>query len=472
MDRLPFSALLLAHRRAARLTQDELALRAGLGVRTVRDLESGRAQRPQRSTVELLAAALGLHGHALAGFHAAARGRPVPRRGVPAIGPLIGRDVDIAGLSALLETAGLVTVVGLGGVGKAVLAATVARGMLDRFTGGVGAIRVTEASTEPELLASAVGALGAANLDELALRGTDGRALLVVAGADRSPATARAAVGWLRERTQATILVTSRHPLGLPGEYQWALGPLEVPPETVTGVAAFDYPATQLFLERLRLVRSAPVTAAEAPTVASLVRRLGGLPLALELAAARGRVLELAQMLARTGAADPAEGAVRASVLASWELLDELERHCLCALSVFQWRWSLELAEQLLAGLPRADRQSRDVVSVVDRLVGLGLVRVRSGNPDPPVLRMSVFGAVRQVALEEAERLGILAAARDRHAAVLAAVCAGVTDAGATVDDATITAYLSADVRAAADLLLANGEGGSAAYRALVPWLS
>ncbi|WP_452101190.1 helix-turn-helix domain-containing protein [Catellatospora bangladeshensis] len=73
-----FGALLRTHRDTARLTQSELAARAGLGVRTVRDLEHGRAARPQRTTVELLATALGLVGEALAEFHAAARGQAHP----------------------------------------------------------------------------------------------------------------------------------------------------------------------------------------------------------------------------------------------------------------------------------------------------------------------------------------------------------------------------------------------------------
>jgi hypothetical protein len=99
-------------------------------------------------------------------------------------------------------------------------------------------------------------------------------------------------------------------------------------------------------------------------------------------------------------------------------------------------------------------------------------VRVRSDNSDPPVLRMSVFGAVRQVALEEAQRLGIHASAREQHASVLVALCAGASGESAVVDEATITAYLSADVRAAADHLQATGRGDSAGCRALTPWLS
>src|SRR5438128_995229 len=103
-----FDAVLRNHRLRAGLTQQELAVRAGVGVRTVRDLERGRAARPQRSTVELLAAALGLAGPDRAAFLAAARGQapgPPPVAAgnrLPPPGDLIGRDAEVADLVALL----------------------------------------------------------------------------------------------------------------------------------------------------------------------------------------------------------------------------------------------------------------------------------------------------------------------------------------------------------------------------------
>ena len=133
-------------RQAAGLTQEELATRARVGVRTVRDLEAGRATRPQRSTVDLLAGALGLVGPGRARFEAAARGRTLRLVSLPRVEPLIGREDDVAGVTGLLEVADLVTIVGLTGVGKAALAIRAAGDAADRFPGGVGAIRVTEAS--------------------------------------------------------------------------------------------------------------------------------------------------------------------------------------------------------------------------------------------------------------------------------------------------------------------------------------
>ncbi len=454
MQRPAFAALLLQLRQATGLTQEELASRAQVGVRTIRDLESGRATRPQRSTVDLLAGALGLAGASRARFEAASRGRPVSYGSLPRIEPLIGRDQDVAGVAALLDVAGLVTIVGLAGVGKVAVAATVTNTIVDRFPGGVGAIRVTDASTEAEVLTSTVNCLGASHVDELAVRLADEPALVLVAGANRSPVAAAAAIARLRQRTTVRILVTSLHPLGLPSEHQWALGPLEVPPPDATGAAVFDYPATRLFLDRLRLVRQHPVDEADAAVLGALVRRLGGLPYALELAAARGRVLDLAEILARASSEQPTDATgetVRAAVYASWDLLTPLEQTCLCWLSVFQWRWSMEMAEELLAADGSA--LGGDVLTVVDRLVGLGLVRART---DSPILRLSLFDAVRRVALEEAARRGFLAAARDQHAMVIARLCARAAEPAASDLAETLDKYLAPEVQAAAKHLAAS----------------
>jgi predicted ATPase len=190
-------------------------------------------------------------------------------------------------------------------------------------------------------------------------------------------------------------------------------------------VLTFD--ATKLFVQRLRQVRpDRPIRPEETETLGALVRRLGGLPLALELAAARGRVLELDELLSRSGDdggdGDPAGHHVRDAVMASWALLTPAEQACLSRLATLQWRWSVELAEDLLADTSPA---GKDVVALIDRLVGLGLVSMRS--PDGPEMRFWLLDAVRDVALEQAAAAGTLLEARERHAAVLAALAARTT---------------------------------------------
>jgi predicted ATPase/DNA-binding XRE family transcriptional regulator len=459
-----FGPLLRERRRAAGLTQDELARASGVGVRTLRDLEQGRAARPQRSTVDLLATALGLTGPEREEFEAAARGRRAPGGrpettprpiALPPVPELIGRDAELADLAALLAVGGLITLVGLAGVGKTGLALAVAHRTADRYPGGVGGVSVTDVATEADLLATAASVFGVARATDLPERFGGQPALLLLDGVERSPEAAAAALAWLRTvAPHLRVLATSRHPIGLPGEHQWPVAPLEVPgPDVDDPVEIFDSPAVALFLDRLRQVRQHPVAIGEAGTLAALVHRLGGLPLALELAAARGRVLELPEILARYGdrVLDLGDGdgsqPLREAVTASYRLLEPADQTSLAWLSAFHARWSLELAEDLLAGVPGG--APGDVVALVDRLVALGLVNVRPAGPE---FRFRLLSVVRDYALEQAVRAGIRPAARARHAAVIEHVAAGLAPllAGPARPAAVVRLdYLASDIRAA-----------------------
>ncbi|GAA3349935.1 tetratricopeptide repeat protein [Amorphoplanes nipponensis] len=435
-----FDAVLRSYRLRAKLTQDELAARAGVGVRTVRDLERGRASRPQRTTVELLAAALGLAGADRLAFLAAARGQPAgagppPRyMRLPPAGDLIGRDGDVAELVARLSPARVdgrrgITLVGLAGVGKTSLALTVAHRVAPAYPGGIAGVVITDGSTTGEVLGGVAAVFGVGRPDDLAPRFAGRSALLLIDAVERaSEAVAEGLGRLLDQHPTLRFLATGRHPVGLPTERVWTVTPLVAPPEDAGPELAdvAGYPAVALFLDRLSRVRGGPVEPDEVAPLSALVRRLGGLPIALELAAARGRVLTVAEILDRYGdrvldlSGRPAAGAVvsvREAVAASYRLLAPDEQRALHRLATFRNRWSLDLAEAVIA-----DGAATDAVHLLDRLLELGLLSARGAR----AFRFRLLDVVGDYALERAAADGDLAAARHRHAEVLADLAQGI----------------------------------------------
>ncbi|WP_433314688.1 ATP-binding protein [Micromonospora sp. CA-269861] len=477
--------LLRGHRRAAGLTQDELASRAGVGVRTVRDLERGRSIRPQRTTVELLAGALALTGTDRAAFLAAARGTgtdPAPPEvtsttftlsgnatsaaassdpsvALPPPVALIGRERDLTELAGMLTAERgprLVSLVGLAGVGKTALATSVAHLVASAHPAGVAGVLVGEGSDGPDVLAASMSVLGVARLSELVALLAGRPALLVMDAVERAPGPVAATLHRLIGALPALrVLVTGRHPVGLPGERVWPVAPLDVPPPEAEHSGLESWPAVALFTARLAQVRREPPTPAELPALAALVRRLGGLPLAIELMAARGRLLDLTELLDRYGdrvldLATPADASahpgwdapealtsrtsgpdtraevavavtLREAVAFSYRLLAPDEQAALRQLAVFGNRWSVELAEELLAD--EADRDGTvaiDPVPLLDRFVELGLLSVRGTGS----FRFRLLDAVRDYAVEQAAGGGELTSIRRRHAEVIARLVA------------------------------------------------
>ncbi len=417
------------------MTQDEFAAAAGVGVRTLRDLERGRA-RPQRSTVDLLVAALGLEGAERLEFTLAARrGAGTDpmievREGVnlPPAPVLIGRDEELANLDAALRHAALVTLVGVAGVGKTSLAWTAAHRAASGHPGGVAGVAITEVSTEADILATVGTVFDVPRIRDLPERLAGRPALLLFDAVERAPEPAAGALRWLQAAIPSLrVIATGRHPSRVAGEYVWPVGPLEPPPPGITDLAGLArYPAAQLFLDRLRAVGGAEIRPEEAAAVAELVRRLDGLPLALELAAARGRILAVPEILDRYGdrvldlggtdlGQPPGQGegtTLRDAIAASYRLLEPAERWALRRLAQFRYRWSVDLAEPLLADGPAG---ATDIVMLLDRLTGLGLVNGRATGR----VRFALLDMVRDFAREQAEREGEWAAGSRQHAEVL-----------------------------------------------------
>ena len=501
-----FAVLLRTHRQGAGMTQEEFAAKAGVGVRTLRDLERGRA-RPQRATVDLLAAALGLRGAAREEFVRAARrgpaGDPAGTGGselnLPPAPVLVGREAELANLVAVLRHAAVTTLVGVAGVGKTSLAWSATHRVAVRHPGGVAGVAVTGMTTRAHLLAAVASVFDVAKASDLPARLGGGPSLLLVDGAEKAPESTVDALYWLRANApNLRLIVTSRQPTGIPGEYVLPVGPLEVPPP---GVADLDkiagYPAADLFLGRLRDVGHAAIGVADVAAVGELVRRLGGLPLALELAAARGRILEVREILDRYGdrvldlgghdrAGEPIT--LRQAIAGSYRLLDPTEQAALRRLAQFQHRWSVELAEPMLAGivgagLPGGDGGSRgagvsgrgafgtvsgpadeDLIALLDRLVGLGLVSMRGTGPT----RFRLLDVVRDFALEESGAAGELPADRDRHAEVLARYAAVQAPrlVGATLREAATRLDFAGSDLAAALVWSARRDPSTALYLA------
>jgi predicted ATPase/DNA-binding XRE family transcriptional regulator len=456
-----FADLLRTLRQERGWTQEELAAKARVGVRTLRDLERGRA-KPQRATAELLAAALDLDGPQRMEFILAARrgsgtdllveGRGI---GLPPPPPLIGRDEELDSLDVALRQAALVSLVGVAGVGKTSLALATAHVVSPRHPGGVAGIVISEVSTEADILAAVAAVFGVPRVRDLVGRLAGQPALLLVDAVDRAAEPSGAALRWLQANIPSLrMLATGRHPTGITGEYVWPVQPLEPPPAGLTELAdVVRYPAARLFVDRL-----SDTGTPDGATVAELVRRLGGLPLALELAAARG--VAAAEGLQVLDLADDAATTLRDGIAASYRLLEPAERWALRRLSRFRNRWSVELAEPLLAGGPPGLPQ--DVMVLFDRLIGLGLVSVR-GTSD---VRFRVLDVVRDFGREQARREGEAVEAAGRHARVVTAyaarIAADLVRPGQSAAVARLT-DISMDLRAA--LVWAAEHDGHTALR-------
>jgi predicted ATPase/transcriptional regulator with XRE-family HTH domain len=436
----------------AGLTQEALAERAGLAAGAVQALERGVRRAPYPHTLAALADALGLTPEERAALVAAAppraaaakRAAPdpahLPPSNVPAPRtPLIGRADELAGLGALLTdaTTRLVTVTGVGGTGKTCLAFRVAEDLRRHFADGVWLVELAPLG-EPELVARTVAAVlgvpeGRGGPLEALLAYLRGKRLLLVLDNCEHliDACAGLAARVLDAAADVRLLLTSREPLLLAGEVQVRVAPLAAPEAddyarlSVRDVA--DYAAVQLFLERARAV--APglrLEAATARAISELCGRLAGIPLALELAAARLRALTLAQLVERLGDAVPLlagggrmiptrQQTLRASLDWSHGLLTEAEQAVFRRLAVFGGGCELEAAEAVCA--PPGAAAGVPPAAMLDLVTGLVDKSLIVMDAQGPAAWYRLLEPVRQYAQERLEAGGEGAAARRRHAA-------------------------------------------------------
>ncbi|MCD6032071.1 MAG: transcriptional regulator, family, partial [Thermomicrobiales bacterium] len=405
-----FGDLLGQHRRAAGLTQEALAEQAGLSVRGISDLERGIRTHPQRETTRMLADALHLVGPEREALLASARRAPVspssrpafrslaPLSGSPAArlpvfpGSFVGRATEIAAIRSLLADGGphLVTLTGPGGTGKTRLAVAIATALRDTFPDGVGFVDLAPLS-DPTLvmprIASSLGVREVAGepLTETLARHLESRYLLLVLDNCEQVLGAAPEIGSLVAACpQLTLLATSREPLRLRAEQVFPVSPLALPEAPDMALAEQTaVPAIALFVERARASDPAFVlTPQNAAAVVAICRRLDGLPLAIELAAARIRVLPPHALLAQLdhslpvltgGARDLPERqrTLRDTIAWSYDLLGPEEQTLFQRLAVFTGGWTLAAAEAVTG----CDGDL-DVLTGIASLVDKSLVRL------------------------------------------------------------------------------------------------
>ena len=355
------------------------------------------------------------------------------RHNLPAqMTPLIGREREIADVTSMLEGERIVTLIGTGGCGKTRLAAEVGARIVDRFPGGVWWCELAPLHDDGavfEALAAALGVVqspGRPLVGEIAERlSSIGPTLAVLDNAEHLlDAVARATVELCARVPDLSIVTTSREPLSIPGEVAWRVPSLAVPPADAPPIVdqMEEFAAVGLFVERAARSRSGFVLTEEnAAAVSSICQRLDGIPLAIELAAARVRTLAPERIAAQlddrfrllTGGARtllPRQQTLLASVAWSETLLDDAERNALRRLGVFVGGFSLEAAEAVLGAFD--DTDAYEVLDLVGRLVDKSLVAL-----DEESGRYRMLETIRSFALARLLDAGEGDIARDAHLA-------------------------------------------------------
>jgi non-specific serine/threonine protein kinase len=353
--------------------------------------------------------------------------------------PLLGREIETAAVRAVLlhPTTRLVTLTGPGGVGKTRLAAQVADELVEAFADGVVFVSLAPVG-EPGLVAAAIAhAVGAPEhgdqplASRLAAWLRARRMLLVLDNYEHVVAAAPLVGELLAACPDLKALATSRMPLHLAGEQEFPVPPLATPVvgQTSGADSPARYPALALFVERARAVRPELTVDAAAPAVAAICRHLDGLPLAIELAAARVKLLTPPELLARlSGTADEASPAalrlltggprdaparqrtLRDTIAWSYALLDPDEQRLFRRLAVFVGGCTLEAAEAVAGPDVNEPRPELGALDGVASLVDKSLLR-HLGQTDG-VTRVGMLETVREFGLEqlmaagEADRLG------------------------------------------------------------------
>ena len=354
----------------------------------------------------------------------------------------IGRDAELEELSSLIEEHRLVTVTGMGGTGKTRLSVEVARRLLDRFPDGVHLVELG-GLVDPDLVLTEVAAT-------LGLRGERKPTLDAIVDALRNrtvlvlldncehliDVSATVATAIVESEPGAAVLATSREAFGMPAERVFEALPLDAPPEGTTDVATVGgYDAVRLFVDRA--THGFTLSADTAAAVATICHRLDGLPLAIELAAARTRSMSaagiaehlderLGLLVGSRHGSERRQRTLEAAIDWSYQLLDEQQQALLRYLAVFRSSFDLGAAEAICAD---AETPREAVAHALARLVEQSLLR-RDAGPDDRYRLLETIRRFARVRLEEHGGAGqIQRRHRDWYLALAEAADAHLEDA-------------------------------------------
>jgi predicted ATPase/class 3 adenylate cyclase len=397
--------------------RDDVTLR-DLGVARLRDLASAE------HVFQLV------HPQLRAEFPALRSLEATPNNLPQQVTPFIGRERELAEIKTMLGNARLLTLVGVGGIGKTRLSLQVAADLTDDYPDGswfVELAPLTDARLVPQAVASVLGVKEEAGhlVNEALLRYAKGRRMLLILDNCEHVvmACAELAKQLLQSGAQVQILASSREHLHIAAETTYPVPVLAAPDprQTVTLAGLTQFEAVRLFIDRA--VAAQPtfqLTSENAPAVVEICYRLDGIPLAIELAAARVRALSVEAIAARLSdrfrllvdgdrTALPRQQTLRALIAWSYDLLAEPERALFRRLAVFVGGWTLEAADAVGAG---GDLDENDVLDLLSRLVDKSLVTVDAAGD-----RYRLLETVRQYAQERLNESGEGDRVRARHLA-------------------------------------------------------
>jgi non-specific serine/threonine protein kinase len=446
-----FGSLLRYLRQHVGLTQDEFGLAVGYSRAHITRLENGQ-RTPDPAIVQArFVEALHLCDEPawaarLVELAGVAREQPaaeplvespsnVPNNLPVQISSFIGREKELTALERLLAGSRLLTLTGAGGTGKTRLALELAARLAadsnaDAFPDGIWLVELAALSDPafvPQTIASAIGVYEEPRsplLPTLAGVLKDKQLLLILDNCEHLGETCATFADYVLRHSRAMrILTTSREALGIAGELAWRVPPLQTPDcsQPITPASLARYEAVHLFVERTNLALPEFVlTADNAWAVQHICARLDGIPLAIELAAARMKALSAQEIDAHlddcfrllaggSRAALPRHRTLRALIDWSYQLLTEPERMLLRRLSVFAGGWTLDAAEAVCAG---ECLDAREVLELLIHLVDKSLVMADESGI---VTRYALLETIRQYALEKLVDAHESTPVRERH---------------------------------------------------------